>query len=130
MNDFQWIPPYGKDRGAGSIGDLVSHMDGVRFELQSTAVKIFTAAQAELLVHRRTGEARIRIEGAPPHKLDWYVLLEVPDKGGIPHGPNVADRTAMAIEFGWTQTHAFGKKLRNPVKHEGLHILRNAMGRA
>jgi hypothetical protein len=41
--------------------------------------------------------------------------------------PNVADRSAMSIEFGWTQTHAFGKKLKHPVHHDGLHLMRWAM---
>jgi hypothetical protein len=36
----------------------------------------------------------------------------------------------MSIEFGWTQTHAFGKKLKQPIHHPGLNILGGVMDRA
>lgn len=119
---------YGRDRGRNSVDSLVAHEPGVRLALQHHAVKIFIQAQIELAAHHDTGATRIVLEGAPPHELDWYVKMVTPDAGG--HGvggPNMADRAAMSIEHGWTQTHAFGKRLKRPRRHRGLHILGKAM---
>lgn len=126
--EFEWYENYGADRGKGSIGDLVSHMPGVRIELRVTATKIYMAAQIELAVHHKHANgAKITMTSPPIHKLDFYVWLKDMDPGGEGRETNRQDRSAMSIEFGWTQTHAYGKKLKRKRKHDGLHILGKAM---
>ena len=122
---------YGDARGIRSVDSLAAHEPVVRLAVQRHAMKIFMQAQIELAAHHDTGATRIQLEGAPPHKLDWYVKMVTPDAGGHGKaGPNMADRAAMSIEFGWHQTHAFGKRLRRKRHHKGLHVLKNAMARA
>lgn len=129
VGDIEWYEPYrSNERGPKSLDAMVAHMKGVRLELETTAHKIALYANMELAVHHKTGSAHISIEGSPPHKLDIHVLLKDTDPGGEGKaGANRADRSAMSIEFGWTQTHAFGRRLKKPIRHDGLHILRNAM---
>lgn len=126
-HSIEW---YGPARGKGSVEDIVSHMPQVRNAVHEKAMDMGFLAELLLLEHRRTGAAKIRVEGAPPRKLDSYVYLEDADPGGEGEGRNMADRSAMSIEFGWTQTHAFGKRLKQPIHHDGLHILGQVMNRA
>jgi hypothetical protein len=133
MSDFEWYEQFGKDRGKGSIGDYVAHMDGVRLELQAVAVRAFIRAQMELAVHHRTGTAHVKIEHAPMHLLDWYVLLTDVDPGGEGKPGNHQDRSVMSIEFGWHQTRRMAKHKggarhgQRTFGHDGLHILGKAM---
>lgn len=127
-HDIEW---FGPPRGKGSVEDIVSHMPQVRDAVHDKAMDMGWLAELILLEHRRSGSAHIRVEGAPPRKLDSYVYLEDADPGGKGKGgKNKGDRSAMSIEFGWTQTHAFGKKLRTPIHHDGLHVLGQVMARA
>ena len=110
----------------------VSHLEPVRSAVYHKATQLALEAAASLRSHRHRGKAHINVSPAPPRKLDCWVELRDNDPGGEDHvgRGNTGDRSAMSIEFGWTQTHAFGKKLKTPVKHEGLHILGDVMNRA
>ena len=129
--DIDW---YVKERGKDGLGDIVSHMPEVERAVQVAAVKIAIDATARLAGHRDKGRAEVEIARHPnpgARTPDWYVYLKDADPGGEGKaGKNRYDRSAMSIEFGWTQTHAFGRKLAQPVEHEGLHILEGAMNRA
>lgn len=112
-----------------TTGAVVSHLPGTRTALHNMAMKMGHEAAMGLALHRRTGAAHIEVE---KHDLDWYVMLTDRDPGGSVYGvwQNQMDRSAMSIEFGWTQTHVFGKKLKQPIHHDGLHILDGVMKRA
>jgi hypothetical protein len=112
-----------------STGAVVSHHLGVKFTLAQQAYSMGASAMIALAQHRKTGAAKIEVE---KHNLDWYVMLTDADPGGSVKGVwrNQMDRSAMSIEFGWTQTHVFGKKLKQPIHHDGLHILGGVMDRA
>lgn len=129
--DITWLV---KERGKGGLGDIVSHFPGVEHAVQVAAVKITIDATTNLARHRDKGRAEVEIRRHPRAGAttpDWYVYLQDADPGGEGKaGKNKGDRSAMSIEFGWTQTHAWGKKLDQPVRHEGLHVLENAMNRA
>jgi hypothetical protein len=123
---------YHKERGGrgpeSSTGAVVSHLPGVKQALALQARGMASSAWLSLLWHRKTGAAKIEVK---KHDLDWYVTLTDADPGGEGlAGKNRADRSAMSIEFGWTQTHAFGKKLKQPIHHPGLNILGGVMDRA
>ena len=132
---------YHRERGGrgpeSSTGAVVSHELGVKAALAEKAFSLGTEAMIALAQHRQTGAAKIKVE---KHALDWYVMLTDPDPSGESPGSrlsrvhvggtNEKDRSAMSIEFGWMQTHAFGKRLKQPVHHDGLHILGGVMDRA
>lgn len=123
MSDAHNIHWYVPERTKGSVEDIVSHMPEVRRAVAGQAMGMAREAAALLSVHVRTGRAHIDVEGAPPHKLDWYVLLRDQDPGGEGKaGANKRDRSAMSIEFGWTTKT--GKEVA------GLHILGAVMKRA
>jgi hypothetical protein len=129
---IEWLTPFGSPaplRGKLSVEDTVSHLAPVRKAVYDKAFRMAMDASAALAFHRRTGSAHINVTPAPPRLLDCWVELRDKDPGGKDRTgkPNVADRSAMSIEFGWTQTHAFGKKLKHPVHHDGLHLMRWAM---
>lgn len=118
--EVEW---YGPETGRGSLDDTVSHMPGVRRAVESGAKKIGRHAEMLLSAHHKTGASKIELEGAPPRLLDWYVLLTDPDPGGEGKGgKNKRDRSAMSIEFGWTD--------KDGEFHDGLHILGQAMNSA
>jgi hypothetical protein len=132
IGDIEWLTPQGAPaplRGTGSVEDTVSHLPEVRKAIRGKAEGMGREASMLLLAHRREGAAKINVTEAPPRKLDATIELTDPDPGGKDHTGkrNVGDRSAMSIEFGWTQTHAFGKKLAHPVHHKGLHILYKVM---
>lgn len=138
MADYPNVPDgtiewYHKERGGrgpeSSTGAVVSHLPGVKNALANQARGMANQAWLVLSWHRHTGAARIEVE---KHNLDWYVLLTDADPGGNVKGvwQNQMDRSAMSIEFGWTQTHVFGKKLKKPIHHDGLNILGGVMDRA
>ena len=124
---------YHKERGGrgpeSTTAAVVSYLPGVNNALAESARGMASDAWVNLIRHRRTGAAKIEVE---KHHLDWYVLLTDADPGGNVKGVwrNQMDRSAMSIEFGWTQTHVFGKKLKVPIHHDGLNILGGAMERA
>lgn len=129
MTDIEW---YHKERGGrgpeSSTGAVVSHLPGVKNALAEKARSMASSAWLSLAWHRQTGAARIEVE---KHDLDWYVVLKDADPGGEGiAGKNRMDRSAMSIEFGWTQTHVFGNKLEQPIRHPGLNILGGVMDRA
>lgn len=129
MTDIEW---YHKERGGrgpeSSTGAVVSHLPGVKDALAKQARGMASSAWLSLSWHRQTGAARIEVE---KHDLDWYVVLKDADPGGEGiAGKNRTDRSAMSIEFGWTQTHVFGRKLDQPIHHPGLNILGGVMDRA
>jgi hypothetical protein len=132
MSDHN-ITWYHKEKGGrgpeSTTGAVVSHLLGVKFTLAKQAYSMGTSAMIALAQHRKTGAAKIEVE---KHDLDWYVLLTDADPGGSVKGvwQNQMDRSAMSIEFGWTQTHVFGKKLKQPIHHDGLNILGGVMDRA
>lgn len=130
--DIEWLTPQGAPaplRGTGSVEDTVSHLEEVKRAIRGKAEGMGREASLALLAHHKTGAAEIVVTEAPPRKLDATIELRDPDPGGKNRSGkrNVADRSAMSIEFGWTQTHAFGKKLAHPVHHQGLHILYRVM---
>lgn len=111
-----------------STGAVVSHLPGVGRSLADKAHAMGTEAHLRLALHHRTGAAKVEVE---KHALDWYVKLTDVDPGGEGlAGRNKGDRSAMSIEFGWTQTHVFGKRLKRPIHHDGLNILGGVMDRA
>lgn len=134
---IEWLTPGGApspDRGENSVEETVSHTWATWRAVQTKARHMAAEAEVNLARHHRTGSAHIKVVGAPPRKLDAWVVLEDADPGGEGRaGKNIADRSAMSIEFGWTQTHAFGRKLATPKHHDGLDILgsvmRGAIGR-
>jgi hypothetical protein len=134
-HQIEWLTPEGApapDRGKKSVESTVSHLPKVKDAVYHKATQMALEAAASLATHRRKGRAHINVTAAPPRELDCWVELLDDDPGGKDHvgKGNTADRSAMSIEFGWTQTHAFGKRLATPVRHEGLHILGNVMNRA
>jgi hypothetical protein len=124
-HEIEW---FGPDRGKGSVEDIVSHAGPTRAAVYGKAIGMGREASMNLARHRRTGAAHVTV-GRHPHAgartPDWYVYLKDADPGGAVKGVwrNQADRSAMSIEFGWTQTHVFGEKLAEPIHHDGLHIL-------
>jgi len=131
VHDIEW---YGPTSGRGSVEDVVSHLGPTRAAVYGKALGMGREASAALAGHRRTGAAHVTV-GRHPHAgrrtPDWYVYLKDADPGGEGMaGKNRQDRSAMSIEFGWTQTHAFGRKLAEPRHHDGLHILGWAFERA
>ncbi len=132
-----WLTPSGapaSDRGRNSVEDTVSHLDAVHAAVRRKADAMAREAQLGLLRHHRTGGARVEVARHPSpgaRTPDWYVYLRDADPGGEGvAGKNKRDRSAMSIEFGWTQTHAFGKKMKKPVHHDGLNILGDVIDRA
>jgi hypothetical protein len=120
-----------------TTGAVVSYLPGVRQAVSEKAHSMASEAWLQLAWHRKTGAAHIKVE---KYDLDWYVKLVDKDPSGeelgsrisrvANNGTNERDRSAMSIEFGWMQTHAFGKRLKVPVHHDGLHILDGVMKRA
>jgi hypothetical protein len=111
-----------------NVEDTVSHLDPVRKAVYGKATGMAREAGVALARHRRTGAAHINVTLSPPRKLDATVELHDADPGG---GAPSKDRSAMSIEFGWTQTEdSKGNKLKAPIEHKGLHILGNVMNRA
>jgi hypothetical protein len=138
-HEITWLKPDGSpapDRGKGSVEDTVSHLPKVKDAVHKKALTIGRDAHSKLAAHRRKGKAYIEVarhENASADTPDWYVYLKDEDPGGGDGEyvrKNRLDRSAMSIEFGWVQRKAFGKKLAQPVRHEGLHILGGAMQRA
>lgn len=132
-HSIEWLTPAGtpaKARGKNSVESTVSHLWAVRQELRNRSLAMALAADLLLRAHTKTGAAHIEVVHAPPTDLDSYVQLVDADPGGNGKPGNRAFRSSMSIEFGWTQTHAFGKKLARPIRHEGLHILRTVMRQA
>jgi hypothetical protein len=134
VTDIEWYFPESGKGVDKSINDIVSHMPQVERAIQVAAVKIAIDATARLSAHRHKGKAEVEIARHPnasERTMDWYVYLRDADPGGEGKaGKNKYDRSAMSIEFGWTQTHAFGRKLAKPIDHPGLNILSDAMNRA
>ena len=129
-HEIEWKSPNGSpspSSGRFSVEDTVSHLEGVRAAILGKAMGMGREASLGLAGHHRTGAARVSVGRHPRRGArtpDWYVYLKDADPGGEGRaGKNIADRSAMSIEFGWTQTHAFGKKLAAPIHHPGLHIL-------
>lgn len=130
-HEIEWLSPNGSpspSSGRFSVEDTISHLEGVKAAILGKAMGMGREASLGLARHRRTGAAHVTV-GRHAHaggrSPDWYVYLKDADPGGAVKGVwrNQADRSAMSIEFGWTQTHAFGKKLAAPIHHDGLHIL-------
>lgn len=137
MHEIEWKTPSGApspSSGRFSVEDTVSHLDATRAAVYGKALGLAREASAKLAGHHRTGAAQVTVSRHPkkgPRTPDWYVFLRDADPGGEGKaGKNKIDRSAMSIEFGWTQTHAFGKKLKAPIHHDGLHILGWAFERA
>lgn len=134
MTDIEWYYP---ERGKGidaSISDIVTHFPGVEAAIKLKANSMASEAWLQLMWHRRTGSAKIEVARHPKaggRTPDWYVYMRDADPGGEGKaGKNKYDRSAMSIEFGWTQTHAFGRKLAKPLHHDGLDILGSVMRRS
>ena len=134
MTDIDWYYP---EHGKGidkSISDIVTHIPGVEKAVLQKATAMAAQAQAKLLAHHRTGSAKVTVDRHPKasgRTPDWYIYLRDVDPGGKGKaGKNRYDRSAMSIEFGWTQTHAWGRKLPKPIEHDGLGILSGVMNRA
>lgn len=122
---IDWYHPARGGRGPeSSTGAVISHLPGVKAALSEEAHSLGVQAEMALAGHRKTGAAQIEVEH---HALDWYVKLTDPDPGGNGFRQ---DRSAMSIEFGWHQTHAFGHRLKQPIHHDGLHILQGVIDRA
>lgn len=132
--NIEWLSPDGSpspDKGKNSVEETASYTWATWRAVQKKARTMGLEAEANLLAHQHKGHARVKVVGSPPRDLDAWVVLEDTDPGGKGKaGKNIADRSAMSIEFGWTQTHAFGKRLKRRHKHEGLHILGGVMQRA
>lgn len=109
MADVDW---YYAPTGPGQIADIVSHQPGIRGVMMYHAMGMAREALFHLSAHRDKGHTQIYVVGAPPTKLDWYVVMD--------HEQNMA--AAAAIEWGFTDKH--GKH------HEGLHILGDVMRNA
>lgn len=128
---IEWLTPAGApspDHGEGSVEETVSHTWATWRAVQTMANHMALEARGKLAAHHRTGSARIVVTNSPPRYLDAWVSLEDADPGGEGlAGENKVDRSAMSIEFGWTQTRAFGKALAEPVHHDGLDILGSVM---
>lgn len=124
MPRINWYHPERGGRGPeSSTGAVVSHLPGVRAEVQAKARSMASTAWLQLLFHRQTGAATIRVIAPPRTDLDAHVVLHDTDPGGEGKaGKNKHKRSAMSIEFGWTTKN--GKDV------EGLHILGNAMDQA
>lgn len=133
-HEIEWLSPNGSPaplRGEKSVESTVSHLPETRRAVRIKAYQLAAEASGKLAGHHKTGSAYINVTEAPPRKLDSWVELKDADPGGKGRGgKNKRDRSAMSIEFGWTQTHAFGKKLDKPIHHDGLHILGGVMNRA
>lgn len=137
VSNIEW---FGPDRGEGSVEDIVSHLGPTRKAVHKKAISMGREAEVLLAAHHRLGHASIQVDrfrgpnGPGARTPDWYVYLQDMDPGGEWHGAGHSDgiphRSAMSMEFGWTQTHAFGKKLAKPIPHKGLGILGQVMGRA
>jgi len=123
MADIEW---YGPERGKGSVGDIVSHLPGVKMACDVKARAMGRQAEAALMAHRRHGHAHVEVDRHPNpggDTPDWYIYLRDRDPGGNVVGvwKNVMDRSAMSIEFGWVTKK--GKRV------DGLHILGNTIKR-
>lgn len=119
---------YVKESGKGnSLNDIVSHLPGVHNATLGAAMGIARVASANLSAHHHRGHARIEVDRHPNASArtpDWYVYLTDADPGGSVKGVwrNQMDRSAMAIEFGWTT--------KKGTEVKGLNILGGAMNRA
>jgi len=121
MADIEW---YGPDRGKGSVGDVVSHLPGVKMACDVKARSMGREAEALLMQHFRTGGAHVDVARHPnpgADTPDWYIYLRDADPGGEGKTSNRSDRSAMSIEFGWVRKS--GRTV------PGLHILGKVMGR-
>lgn len=137
---IEWYYPTSGKGADKSINDIVTHFPKLELAIHSKASALAVEAHARLAFHHRTGAARVTVERHPRRGArtpDFYVYLQDADPGGKWHNStgkgkasNIPDRSVMSIEFGWTQTHAFGKKLPAPIKHDGLGILSAVMHRA
>lgn len=136
MADIEWYYPEFGQFPKESINDIVSHLPGVKAAVHGKAMGLGREAAAALGRHHKTGVAHIEVGRHPKARArtpDWYVYLRDRDPGGGGIGNakgNKRDRSAMSIEFGWTQTHVFGKKLAVPIHHDGLNILGGVIARA
>jgi hypothetical protein len=141
LGDFniEWLTPDGRpatDRGRDSVEDTVSHLGKVEAAVERKAESLKRDAEVHLLLHRRKGNAKVeigRFEPTPGERTpDWYVYMKDEDPGGINHtgAGDTIYRSVRSIEFGWIQTHAFGRELDAPIPHKGLRILGGAMDRA
>jgi hypothetical protein len=131
---IDWYHPAHGGRGpVSSTGAVVSHLPGVKTSVKEAANSMAADAWVTLLFHRQTGAASVNVIGPPPLETDSYVYLHDTDPGGEGIGNAFGrkhKRSAMSIEMGWTQTHAWGQPLAHPIHHDGLHVLQNAMDRA
>jgi hypothetical protein len=133
---IEWYYPEHGQIPNGTINDIVSHLPGVEREVKLKANSMASEAWLQLMWHHKTGAAHIEVARHPKASArtpDWYVYMRDRDPGGEGIGNatgNKRDRSAMSIEFGWTQTHVFGRKLKEPIHHDGLHILGSVMDRA
>jgi hypothetical protein len=134
---IEWLSPDGTpspDDGEGSVEETAAHTWATWRAVQKMANHMALQAQANLSAHHRRGNAKIVVTNSPPRYLDAWVSLEDNDPGGRwrnstgrGKAANIGDRSAMSIEFGWTQTHMMGKRLQHPVHHDGLDILGGVM---
>lgn len=135
-HSIEWYVPEHGQFPPESLNDIVSHLPGVKAAVYAKAVGLGREAAAALGKHHLTGSAQIEVSRHPKARArtpDWYVYLRDRDPGGKESGlkkGNKRDRSAMSIEFGWDQTHVFGRRLEKPIHHDGLHILGGVIARA
>lgn len=131
MSNIDWYHPARGGRGPeSSTGAVVSHLPGVRAAVMQKANSMASEAWMQLLWHRQTGVASIKVVGPPTTELDAHVVLHDVDPGGNGRGgKNKHKRSALSIELGWHQENAFGIEGRT-AGHPGLHILDGVMQRA
>jgi hypothetical protein len=137
---IEWYYPESGKGVDKSINDIVTHFPKLDLAIHSKASSLAAQAQARLAAHHRSGAAKVEVDRHPRASArtpDWYVYLRDADPGGKwrnstgkGKASNIPDRSVMSIEFGWIQTHAFGKKLPAPIPHDGLGILSGVMNRA
>ena len=85
MARVDWIL---KPTGHDQMGDVISHLGGVRAELRHTANTLAAIARGNLLMRRDSGDSRITVTRGD--KLDYFVNLD--DTRG--------QLAAAAIEYG------------------------------
>jgi hypothetical protein len=135
-HEIEWYYPEFGQIPDGSINDIVSHIPGVKTAVHLKANSLASEAWMSLMWHHKTGAAHIEVGRHPKagaRSPDWYVYMRDRDPGGEGIGNakgNRRDRSAMSIEFGWDQTHVFGRKLKKPIHHDGLNILGGVIARA
>jgi hypothetical protein len=131
MPRINWYHPARGGRGPeSSTGAVVSYLPGVRAAVMMEANGLASDAWIQLLWHRQTGAASVKVVGPPTTELDAHVVLHDRDPGGEGiGGKNKHKRSAMSIELGWHQNNAFGIEGRE-AGHPGLHILDGVMKRA